>query len=368
MARRFAEAAGAERRPAAAGVGRLRHGPAGPAPGRQAAGGAQLDDRPGQPGPRRPAHGADPRRHLARASSTAPASTSKGREYLFLEDAAQGHRQVGAAADAADGALAAQAGVRSRVPTVSPDQPAVVLFTSGSEKAPKAVPLTHATSSATSASGIAVPRLTREDSILGFLPAFHSFGMTVTGLLPLLSGMRVVHHPDPTDAAGLARKIAAYKPTMLVGTPTFVSYILDRAKPGDLDSLRMIIVGAEKCPPAAVRALRRAGARSARCWRATASPSVRRSCRSTARRRRARHGRQAAAGVEVLRRRSGHRAAGCRPNQHGHAAGQRADGVSRLHRLRRPVAVPRARRQALVRHRRPGRDRRRRLHPLLAAG
>src|SRR5262249_31311141 len=69
-----------------------------------------------------------------------------------------------------------------------------------------------------------------------------------TGLMPLLGGMKVVRHPDPTDAAGLARKIGAYKPTLLGGTPTFVSFILERAEPGQLDSLRLIIVGAEKCP------------------------------------------------------------------------------------------------------------------------
>ena len=84
--------------------------------------------------------------------------------------------------------------------------------------------------------------------MLGFLPAFHSFGMAVTGLLPLLAGVRVVHHPDPTDAGGLARKIAAYRPTILVGTPTFVSYILERRQPGELESLRLIIVGAGKVP------------------------------------------------------------------------------------------------------------------------
>jgi long-chain-fatty-acid--[acyl-carrier-protein] ligase len=61
--------------------------------------------------------------------------------------------------------------------------------------------------------------------------------------------MKVVHHPDPTDAGGLARKIAAYRPTLLVGTPTFVGFILDRAEPGQLASLRLIVVGAEKCPP-----------------------------------------------------------------------------------------------------------------------
>lgn len=131
-----------------------------------------------------------------------------------------------------------------------PDAPAVVLFTSGSEKAPKAVPLTHRNILSDQRAALEALNLKRTDSGLGFLPMFHSFGLTVTGLLPLVTGVRIVHHPDPTDAGALVRKIAAYKPTLVAGTPTFMSYILDRAKPGDLDSLRMIVVGAEKCPPA----------------------------------------------------------------------------------------------------------------------
>jgi long-chain-fatty-acid--[acyl-carrier-protein] ligase len=141
-------------------------------------------------------------------------------------------------------------GVRRRLPKTSPEQPAVVLFTSGSEKAPKAVPLTHANLLSDQRCAIPALGFTRQDVMLGFLPAFHSFGMNATGLLPLLNGLRVIHHPDPTDAGGLARKIGAYRPTLLVGTPTFVSYILERSQPGELDSLRLIIVGAEKCPAA----------------------------------------------------------------------------------------------------------------------
>jgi long-chain-fatty-acid--[acyl-carrier-protein] ligase len=140
--------------------------------------------------------------------------------------------------------------VRKRVPRTDPHCPAVVLFTSGSEKAPKAVPLTHHNLLTNQRDGKSVFELSRQDSLLGFLPAFHSFGLTITGLMPLLGGVPVVRHPDPTDAGGLIRKIVAYKPTLLVGTPTFISYIVDRAKPGELDSLRLIIVGAEKCPPA----------------------------------------------------------------------------------------------------------------------
>ncbi len=173
----------------------------------------------------------------------------KGTEYLFLEDvrARMGKLEL------LRTLLAVRwfpGGVRHRVPRLDPKQPAVVLFTSGSEKAPKAVPLTHANVLSNQKTGLRFLGLERLDSFLGFLPAFHSFGMSVTGLMPLLTGMRVVRHPDPTDAGGLVRKVEAYKPTILVGTPTFVGYMLDRAKKGQFDSLRLIIVGAEKCPQA----------------------------------------------------------------------------------------------------------------------
>ncbi|WP_439630549.1 AMP-binding protein [Gemmata sp.] len=134
-----------------------------------------------------------------------------------------------------------------RVPN-DPHAPAVVLFTSGSEKAPKAVPLTHANIIADHRGAEPPQQLVRTDAVLGFLPMFHSFGLTIATLLPVLAGSKLVHHPDPTDATGLARKLAAYKPTILIATPTFLGFILGRCKPGDLDSLRLVVVGAERCP------------------------------------------------------------------------------------------------------------------------
>src|SRR5207253_4503679 len=131
------------------------------------------------------------------------------------------------------------------------EKPAMVLFTSGSERAPKAVPLTHANIMAELRAGIPFLQLTRREALLGFLPAFHSFGIVATILLPVLGGMRVVYHPDPTDASGLARKVAAYQPSLLLGTPTFIGYMMERSQPGELASLRLIVVGAEK-PPAAL--------------------------------------------------------------------------------------------------------------------
>jgi long-chain-fatty-acid--[acyl-carrier-protein] ligase len=172
----------------------------------------------------------------------------EGVRYLFLEDLRKGVGRW----ELVRTLLAVRltpGRIRARVPRVPADRPAVVLFTSGSERAPKAVPLTHGNILSEMRAGAPYLSMTRRDSLLGFLPPFHSFGIAVGTVLPLLGGMRVVHHPDPTDAAGLARKTGAYRPTLLVGTPTFVSHILERANPGELDSLRVIVVGAEQCPP-----------------------------------------------------------------------------------------------------------------------
>ena len=171
----------------------------------------------------------------------------EGVEYVYLEDVRKDIGKVEA--------LLALLRIRflgssvlASIPKPKPDAPAVILFTSGSEKAPKAVPLTHRNILTDVAAGASALGFKRGDILLGFLPPFHSFGLSGNIVLPLVGGVRVVHHADPTDAAGLARKIAAYKPTLLLTTPTFFSYILNAAKPGDLDSLRFVITGAEKCP------------------------------------------------------------------------------------------------------------------------
>ncbi|MCE0498406.1 MAG: AMP-binding protein [Methylacidiphilales bacterium] len=172
-----------------------------------------------------------------------------GVEYVFLEDL---RRDIGK--PEALGALLATrfwpGTIIASLPRSDPGETAVVLFTSGSEKAPKAVPLTHGNILTDVQAGASCIGFRRGDILLGFLPPFHSFGLSGTIVLPLVGGLRVVHHADPTDAAGLVRKIAAYRPTLLLSTPTFFSYILKAAKPGDLDSLRLVITGAEKCPDA----------------------------------------------------------------------------------------------------------------------
>lgn len=134
---------------------------------------------------------------------------------------------------------------------------AVVLFTSGSENLPKAVPLSHANLLGNLRDITAAIRFTEDDRMMGFLPPFHSFGLTCTVLLPMLAGLRVAFHPNPTEARALARTIESHGCSLLVGTPTFLHAIVRVATDAQLRTLRLCVTGAEKCPEPLYEALAR---------------------------------------------------------------------------------------------------------------
>jgi len=127
---------------------------------------------------------------------------------------------------------------------------AVVLFTSGSESLPKAVPLTHANLLSNLRDIASLFPEERACRMMGFLPPFHSFGLTCTTLLPLAAGFPVAYHPNPTEGGRIASKVAASRATLLAGTPTFLAGIARAASDAQLTSLKWAIVGAEKCPEA----------------------------------------------------------------------------------------------------------------------
>jgi acyl-[acyl-carrier-protein]-phospholipid O-acyltransferase/long-chain-fatty-acid--[acyl-carrier-protein] ligase len=128
---------------------------------------------------------------------------------------------------------------------------AVILFSSGSEGHPKGVELTHKNVIANAQQGDHTIRLRRTDVMTDILPLFHSFGFTMTFMMPLLDGVPIVLCPDPTDIKTLARVCAEYKASILMGTPTFLRAIaINRwVHPMCLDSLRYVIAGAEKLRP-----------------------------------------------------------------------------------------------------------------------
>ena len=136
------------------------------------------------------------------------------------------------------------------VKDVSTDDTAAILFSSGSEGTPKGIELSHKNMMGNIKQAITLINPNDSDVMLGTLPIFHSFGLTVTTLLPLIEGIPVVCHPDPTDGFGIGKLAAKYEATMLFATATFFRLYTRNKKLNPLmfKDLRMVIAGAEKLP------------------------------------------------------------------------------------------------------------------------
>lgn len=128
----------------------------------------------------------------------------------------------------------------------SPDAPAVVLFTSGSEGVPKGVVLSHANILANHQQVGARIHFNAQDVVLNFLPMFHSFGFSVGSLLPVLNGMTTFFYPTPLHFAVIPEIAYEINATILFGTNTFFSAYAKKAHAFDFYSVRYAVAGAEK--------------------------------------------------------------------------------------------------------------------------
>ena len=136
----------------------------------------------------------------------------------------------------------------SLIKKIKKTKTAVVIFTSGTETLPKGVPLTHQNVLSNLRAALSCIQLKENDLLYGVLPPFHSFGFTVTGIFPLIAGVKVCFAPDPTDSRALANDIEHWKPTIFCCAPSFITAMLRVSKEGGLNSLRLIVTGAEKAP------------------------------------------------------------------------------------------------------------------------
>lgn len=126
------------------------------------------------------------------------------------------------------------------------DSTAIILFTSGSEGAPKGVALTHGNLVSNIAQLRSCIDVGINDCLFNPLPIFHTSGLTVGYILPILAGVKLFLYPSPLHYQTIPELISDTRATILFATDTFLNGYARYARPYDLHRLRYAFAGAEK--------------------------------------------------------------------------------------------------------------------------
>lgn len=162
-----------------------------------------------------------------------------GLRIVYLED-------VAAAMPLRDKIGGFAAALLRRAPRTSPESPVAILFTSGTEGMPKAVFMSHRNANANREQMLSIVNVNAGDRLFNCLPMFHTFGLGIGTLLPLVSGMRVFLYPSPLHYRIVPQLFYESLSTVICGTDTFFTGYARYGRPYDFFNARLVIAGAEK--------------------------------------------------------------------------------------------------------------------------
>ncbi|RMF82034.1 MAG: long-chain fatty acid--CoA ligase, partial [Planctomycetota bacterium] len=134
-------------------------------------------------------------------------------------------------------------------PSVAPNDLAALLYTSGTSGDPKGVRLTFGNLAENVRASIAHLKLAPDQQFVGLLPQFHSFGFTMTTLLPLMLGASIAYLPR-FSPVGLVETIRQRRVTILIAVASMYGALLKlRDVASDaFASVRLAISGGEPLP------------------------------------------------------------------------------------------------------------------------
>ncbi|MCF7709249.1 MAG: AMP-binding protein [Verrucomicrobia bacterium] len=188
------------------------------------------------------------RSFLERSGLSVDAMAKTGIEFLYLEDIRRGISGYQKLMTA----LGLKRGAKLK-PNEDRDETAVILFTSGSEGAPKGVKLSHKNILSNIQQLLPMIDVQDDERMFNALPVFHSFGFTLGTFVPLVRGLYVFMYPSPLHYKMVPLHLYDKSSTIFLATNTFLNGYARKAHPYDFRTLRFLFAGAEKLQESTAR-------------------------------------------------------------------------------------------------------------------